>query len=201
MKLFALNKGTPSDGKRLAAQAATGDVYATRALLERVAPKVVRSVQMVLGYRSADVDDTTQHALIAFIQALRDFRGECEPEWFAARIAVRLAVAARKRARFRAQHYEHDALPDETASSEQSPEQLAFSLRRQRLVRELLDALPLEQAEAIAMRFMLGSSLEEVAEASGVPVNTVRSRVRLAKDAILKRLAGEPELLAALELV
>jgi RNA polymerase sigma-70 factor (ECF subfamily) len=68
-------------------------------------------------------------------------------------------------------------------------------------VRELLDELPEEQAEALAMRFMLGSSLEEVAQASGVPVNTVRSRVRLAKDAILKRLAGEPELLAALELL
>jgi RNA polymerase sigma-70 factor (ECF subfamily) len=203
MKLFFFKRSDdtePSDGKQLAAAAQKGDPYATRQLLERVAPKVVRSVQMVLGYRSPDVDDCAQHALIQLVQSLPSFRGECEPEWYAARIAVRMAVAERKKHRFRAQHYDDGADLDEQRAHAGSPEDDVRAARRQACVRALLDDLPEEQAEALALRFMLGLSLEEVAEASGVPVNTVRSRVRLAKVAIKARIERAPELAEALEL-
>lgn len=186
-------------GKTLALEAAAGDPYATRELLQRVAPKVVRAVQMVLGYRAADVDDTAQHALIAFVQSLPSFRGECQPEWYAARIAVRLAVANRKRQRATAAQHDDGASPEAVESPDGDPERDLAVRRRRAIVRELLHELPEEQAEALAMRFMLGLSLEEVAAASGAPVNTVRSRVRLGKETLLKRLDRDPLLLAALE--
>jgi len=66
-------------------------------------------------------------------------------------------------------------------------------------VRGLIQTLPEEQAETLALRVVLGFSLEEVAEATGVPLNTVRSRVRLAKTALKKRIEADPKLLAALE--
>jgi DNA-directed RNA polymerase specialized sigma24 family protein len=61
-------------------------------------------------------------------------------------------------------------------------------------VRALLDDLPEEQAEALALRFMLGWSLIEISEASGAPVNTVRSRLRLAKEALRRRVEADAAL-------
>ena len=48
----------------LARTAASGDVRATRRLLEIVAPRVARVVRAVMGSRHSDVEDAAQLALI-----------------------------------------------------------------------------------------------------------------------------------------
>ena len=64
---------------QLARRAAGGDAVATRALLESVAPRVVRTARIVLGAGHPEVEDAVQLALIGFIQSLPGFRGECAP--------------------------------------------------------------------------------------------------------------------------
>ena len=54
-------------------------------------------------------------------------------------------------------------------------------------------------AEALAMRVVLGWSLEEIAAQSGAPLNTVRSRLRLAKEGMRRRIEEKPDLVEALE--
>ena len=44
------------------------------------------------------------------------------------------------------------------------------------------------------MRVVMGWTLEEVSRATGAPINTVRSRVRLAKEALRRRIEAAPEL-------
>jgi RNA polymerase sigma-70 factor (ECF subfamily) len=78
------------------------------------------------------------------------------------------------------------------------PTELAAS-RRRAAFRNLLDDLPEEQAEALALRFMVGWSLAELAEATGAPLNTVRSRLRLGKEALRRRIEGDPALAEELE--
>ena len=182
----------------LARAAASGDVTATRRLLESVAPRMMRVVQIVLGARHPDVDDVMQQSLIALVQALPAFRGECAPSSYASRIAVRTAVAARKRAR--AQHARRDDAveADTLASANAAPSEIAFAERRKQVIRDLLGEIPEEQAESMALRFVLGWSLEEVASATNAPVNTVRSRLRLAKTALKKRIGANPALAEAL---
>jgi len=182
-------------GTALAQAAAGGDVRATRALLEQVAPRVVRAVRAVMGPAHPEVDDATQLALIAFIQALPSFRCECPPVQFAARIAVRTAAGVRRRAG--ARRVGHDPSVD-VDTLEVAPEELDAA-RRRAAVRALLDELPEEQAEALALRIMLGWSLKDIAAATGTPLNTVRSRMRLAKDALRKRVAADPALAATLD--
>jgi RNA polymerase sigma-70 factor (ECF subfamily) len=46
---------------------------------------------------------------------------------------------------------------------------------------------------------MLGWSLSDVATATGVPLNTVRSRVRLAKNALRAAVEADPSLLEELD--
>jgi RNA polymerase sigma-70 factor (ECF subfamily) len=187
-----------SPALELARAAASGDVTATRRLLESVAPRMMRVVQIVLGPRHPDVDDVMQQSLIAVVQALPAFRGECAPASYASRIAVRTAVAARKRARLVQSRNEEGIDADTLASSRAAPSEEASAHRRKKLIRDLLDEIPDEQAESIALRFVLGWSLEEVARATNAPVNTVRSRLRLAKAALKKRIVSDPMLLEEL---
>jgi RNA polymerase sigma-70 factor (ECF subfamily) len=63
----------------------------------------------------------------------------------------------------------------------------------------MLAELPAGQGETLALRVVLGSSIKEIAEATQVPVNTVRSRLRLAKEALRKRIEEDPTLAAELE--
>lgn len=188
-----------SPAMELAKTAATGDVTATRKLLELVAPRVVRVVRVVMGTQSADVDDVVQQALIALVQALPNFRGECEPAHYASRIALRAAVAARKASRARRGRLDESVELDTIVSSADTPSDLVRAQRRRKLVLELLGELPEEQAESMALRFVLGWSLDEVAKTTNAPVNTVRSRLRLAKEALRRRIEASPELMGELE--
>jgi len=185
-----------SEAMALARQAAAGDSVATGRLLRKLAPRLGGVVRAIMGADHPDRDDALQLALIGIVQALPAFRGECDPAGYAATIAVRTAVAARKRARVRDARQEE--MPPE-APDPVSPGQLGEAHRRQELLRELLAALPAEQAEALAMRVVLGWSLEEIATQTRAPVNTVRSRLRLAKQAMRRRIEADTGLLEALE--
>lgn len=180
----------------LARTAAGGDVRATRKLLEVVAPRVARVVRAVMGSYHPDVDDAAQLALIGFVQALPSFRGECDPSQFAARIAVRTAGAVRRRTRARTGAEDRGVDVD---GLESPPEEIEAARRRE-AIRSLLDALPEEQGEVLVLRIMLGWALKEIADTTGAPLNTVRSRLRLAKEAVRRRIADDPVLAEGLDL-
>lgn len=191
----SLSASPQSDRLALARVAGGGDARATRVLLEIVAPRVIAAVRAVMGPGHPDADDACQLALIGFVQALPQFRGECDPAQFAARIGVRIATTARKRARILGARTDGSTEPEEM---QVAPAALA-SARRRALIRSLLDALPEEQGETLALRVVLGWSLKEISAASGAPVNTIRSRLRLAKNALRRRIASDPELAEALD--
>jgi len=182
-----------TDVGEIAKLAAAGDTSATARLLRIVAPEMLRVVRGVMGPYSSDVDDAVQQALVALIQALPAFRGECAPAGYACRIAFRTALGMRKRTHQTRSRFDTATDTDQFPESD-SPGALNDARRRTELVRNLLDQIPAEQAEALAMRTMLGWSIEEIARASGAPINTVRSRLRLAKEALRRNIEADPSL-------
>ena len=64
--------------------------------------------------------------------------------------------------------------------------------RRRQLLGALLGEIPEAQAETLALRVALGHSIDEVAAITRAPINTVRSRLRLGKDALRARIAADP---------
>lgn len=179
-------------------RAINGDTAAVGQLLKQLAPGMIRAARSLMGSSHADLDDVVQQSLIGLVQALPSFRGECSPAHFASRIVTRTALAARRRTALRGDRQDDSIEPDAFAVDPSQAEALEAE-RRRHAVRALMEKLPEEQAETLALRVVLGFSLEEVAEATGVPLNTVRSRVRLAKTALKKRIEADPRLLAALE--
>jgi RNA polymerase sigma-70 factor, ECF subfamily len=178
----------------LAARATHGDVLAMRELLRSVANSLLAAVRAVVGRNAPDVEDIAQETMVAFVQALPAFRGECSVNHYVSRIAVRTAVAARKRRIVRENRA--DSLEDDGTSEPYaaSPGDEAWAARRRSALRSLLDELPEVQAETFALRTALGYSMQEVAAATGAPVNTVRSRLRLAKEALRRRIEQDPAL-------
>lgn len=172
----------------LAQAARSNDRAATKQVLALVAPGVLASVRSVVGPSHPDLEDLVQEALIAVVRALPSFRGDSSLVHFAKQIAVRRAIdglrgTIRERKR-------RDSLPPVCEST--TPPTLLE--RRQRLWRELLAELPPAQAEVLALRAIDGYSIEELAELTGAPLETVRSRLRLAKATLRERIAREPAL-------
>lgn len=184
----------------LAAAAARGNMEATSALLKQLAPGIIRSAHALMGTSHPDVDDVVQQSLIGLVQALPAFRGECSPAHYASRIVARTVVAAKHRAKLRGERRDDAVELDEVVDLRQAaPGEALLAERRRATVRDLLAEIPEEQAETFAMRIGLGFSLPEVASATGVPLNTVRSRIRLAKQALKRRIDADPVLLELLE--
>jgi RNA polymerase sigma-70 factor (ECF subfamily) len=169
-----------------------GDRAALRTFLSIIVPHLIRVVRRVLGSSHADIEDVTQEATYAVIDGLPRFRGEGTVLHFACRAAVLTAMNvrrrdhARKRARMR-----HLLDLENIAADEPSPEARALQESLVPVVRELMDTLPQALAEALALHVVLGYTVVEVAALERVPVETVRSRLRLAKQALKRRILDD----------
>jgi RNA polymerase sigma factor (sigma-70 family) len=199
-------KGAEREAEPLLAflpRALAGDPLALRTLVSALAPDVTRVARAMVGGSAADLDDVVQDALLGLVHALPSFRGDCSLRRFANRIAVRTALIARRRAhayRHKQQvFHEHERAQAPPRARGSNPDEVYLASRRHALLCRLLDELPEAQAETLALRVVLGLSLEETAAATSVPINTVRSRIRLAREALRARIEAEPALRELLE--
>jgi RNA polymerase sigma-70 factor (ECF subfamily) len=185
----------------LVRRGAAGDRKATRSLLAAVGPAMLRAIRKVLARSTHEVEDVAQEAMEALVAALPSFRGDCPVLHFARRVAVLTALANRRRLDLRA-HWAADA-PDQTepdgiAAGPSPAEALVLRGRREAL-EALLDELPANQAEVLVLHVALGFTIDEIAGATGRPPETIRSRLRLAKQALRDRIQASPALSEILE--
>lgn len=179
-----------------------GSRGAIRTLITAVGPAILKTLRRLLGSHYPELEDVAQECLLAFVTALAGFRNECSTVHFACRIAVHTGLKRRRADSTRVPVAAADLDPEdlELPDGDRTPLESAVSAQRRALLRQLLGELPEAQAEALALHLMLGHSIEEVAAAVGAPGNTVRSRIRLGKEALRARIAGDRrlgELLAA----
>jgi RNA polymerase sigma-70 factor (ECF subfamily) len=180
-------------------RAASGDRAALARVLSELAPPVLAAARRVLGHtapRGRDAQDVTQETLIAVARHLPELRHPGRLLAYARRTAVRRALRLRRDA-----VREHDRLAALARTDELRGDLRddARSRGHAELLLALLDTLSEEQAETMLLRFALGMSLAEVSQATDVPTNTVRSRIRLAKERMRSELERHPTLRAALE--
>jgi RNA polymerase sigma-70 factor (ECF subfamily) len=178
-----------------------GDRKAARSLLAAVGPAMLRAIRKVLARSTHEVEDVAQEAMEALIAALPSFRGECPVLHFARRVAVLTALANRRRLDLRAQwaaDISEQPAPEGVAGGP-SPAEALFLRGRREALEALLDELPANQAEVLVLHVALGFTIDEVAGATGRPAETIRSRLRLAKQALRDRIQANPDLNEILE--
>jgi RNA polymerase sigma-70 factor, ECF subfamily len=185
-------RGGPSDGNgpdltALALAARTREPAAMRRFLDALAPSVRSVCRGVLGASHVDLEDTIQDCLLAILRALPKYRLEGAVLHYTNRIALRHSIAVRKRGRYREQRARDLAsqVPAITTSGKED------SLPDLWFLRDIIDELPEAQAEAVLMRMVFGYSMEEMAIATQVSVNTCKSRLRAGKDYLRVRLDQE----------
>lgn len=185
---------------RLARDVASGDDAAVQPLLEAVGPHVLRVVRAVLGTSHAEVDDIVQDSLLGFLRALPSFRGDSSVMHFAARIAFRHALDARRRSRAVGTWLSEFQRMEEVGGARAPlPSEVVAHDRRRAILGEMLVHLPKAQAEALLLRVVVGLSVSEIAADAGCPEETVRSRLRLAKNALRTRIDADESLRESLE--
>jgi RNA polymerase sigma factor (sigma-70 family) len=179
----------------LAGAVRSGDTAALRTFVTAIVPDLIRIVRRVLGVNHPDVEDTAFEAAYAVVEGLQDFRGESTFRYFACRVAVMTAMNVRRKegARKRAAKRDYSD-PDALYEDRPDPEALAASASLAPLVRELVATLPDALSEALTLHAILGYTVAEIAAASGAPIETIRSRLRLAKQALRRSVQKDARL-------
>ena len=146
-------------------------------------PFVWRMVRR-LGVSDAQVEDAVQDVFIVVHRRLPDFEARSSVRTWLAGIVRRVArdyrrTSARKPALGSAQS---DLPPDDLSTSNASPEENVMNTEAARLLHALLDRLDDDKREVFILAELEQWSLAEIAEATGVKLNTASSRLRLARE-------------------
>jgi RNA polymerase sigma-70 factor, ECF subfamily len=179
-----------SDGalSELANQAKGGDPTATERLFLQLLPRVRNLVRyLVRGDR--DVDDLSQDALVMILKGMHGYRADGPFRAWVDRVVARSVFAALKRRAASPAVIERDG---QTAMTEgvSAAGHEAYCMRR-KLV-EGLDLLPEAQRAALVLHYVMGLTIPEAAAELGVAEETVRSRLRLAKDRLRSTIDDVP---------
>lgn len=152
-----------------------GDRAAAARLVAALMPRVRNLVRyLIRGDR--EVEDVVQEALVAVLRGLGSYRAEGTLRSWADRVVARAAFAwlERRRAQEQRAIAASEPLPDWNGDGADE------YLSRRRVV-EVLDRLPFEQRHALVLHHVLEMSVPEIAEETRVPVETVRSRLRVGR--------------------
>lgn len=152
-----------------------GDRQAFGHLVERETRSVYRACVRILG-RPHDAEDVTQESFVAAYRAIRTYRGEGSLRAWLLRIATRQSF---RRLSQRRATVDLDAIPaPRLADASSEPTRVVIDLESRRAVQEAVAALPEPYREVVALRFFGDLSLAEVADATGRPLNTVKTHLR-----------------------
>ena len=168
----------PATDRDLLARIASGDPDALGELYDRYGRIVFGVLYRLLGVPEA-AEEVTQDAFHAIWRRAATYRPDrgAVRTWMLA-IARNAAIDWR---RTKGKRFEREAAIDEAAELVEEirvDDRVIASLRAQR-VRDAVAALPPEQRTVLSLAFWSGLSQTEIAERTGTPLGTVKSRVRL----------------------
>lgn len=166
-----------------------GQPGAFDALFERYKDYVYR-VAFFVTRNSGDAEESTQEAFLDVLHALPRFKvdGPARFETWLYKVTVN-----RCRSRFRRKRppsADWDELADELiAGVNGDPEHSALKSEMRNAIWKAVDGLPDAQREIIALRYLSDLSYDEIAQALGLNMGTVKSRLYYAHQALQKNLA------------
>jgi RNA polymerase sigma-70 factor (ECF subfamily) len=181
----------PSDGD-LVARCRSGDEGAWRELVSRHTRRVFGVAYRFTG-RVDEAEDLTQEVFVKVYQGLDRFR-EAEgafPTWLTTVARNQAIDSYRRRRQERRLTADDPALLDAVpAPGGSSPLRALERQERASLVHRTLRALPEELRQPVILCDLEGLAYEEIAEALGLPLGTVKSRINRGRLELAKRLRG-----------
>lgn len=139
------------------------------------------------GAEEGAVDDVVQDVFVVVHRKLDEFEGRSAVRTWLYGIARRVVADHRKKRSRRRETAIEEAGPVEEPAAD--PEGRAAQAQRLAQLRVILDQLPEEQREVFVLAELEQMSAPEIVELTGAKLNTVYSRLRLARRAFERALA------------
>lgn len=187
----------------LVARCRTNDLTAFEEMVERYQHKIYGYVRRLVG-NETDAEDITQEVFLKALTSLHAFREESSLQTWLFRIATNLCrdlMRRRQRERgwfslWRRTEEEQEGggerlldIPD----LEGDPERLLLREELGELLQRAIEELPWRMREVLVLHDLEALSYEEIAEALGIPLGTVKSRLFHARARLREALASYME--------
>jgi RNA polymerase sigma-70 factor (ECF subfamily) len=180
----------PEDGV-LITQYRNGNEAAFDLLVDRYKSKVYTTILLIV--KDQDVaEDLLQDVFVKVVRTLHSDKyneeGKFQP--WVMRIAHNLAIDYFRKAKRQPTILLEDGsnLLNSMRFAEQSSEELRIKEETLDLVRKLIDELPEAQKEVVILRHYMDLSFQEIADQTGVSINTALGRMRYALNHIRKKM-------------
>ncbi|HMX61832.1 MAG TPA: sigma-70 family RNA polymerase sigma factor [Candidatus Sumerlaeota bacterium] len=188
----------PDQEKTLIQRARSGDAGAMDALLSAHQDRVFRTALGLLGGDQEAALETAQEVLVSVFRHLDQFRGDSRFSTWLYRMTVNFAknrsiAEGRRAARFVSidnfASDEEEARPREFALERPSPRAQAAGGEMMAIMMSRIDELPEEFRAVLVLRYMEDRSYEEISDALGVPLGTIKSRINRGRSELRKLMA------------
>ena len=188
------NKGPeelgPDEERELVRRAQDGDKVAMEQLLAACQDRVYRTALTFTGGDEESAFELSNEVLVSAYRHITKFRGNCRLHTWLYRITSNLAknryvVQNRERKRTTSMDSppggDEDAPARDFADDAIDPREAASGRELQRLLLERLQLLEPEWRDVLLLRFVEDQSYEEISDALGLPLGTVKSRINRAR--------------------
>lgn len=176
------------EDRDLIAKAGRGDVDAFNVLVSRWEKRVFTYLVRLVRHREDALDLAQDTFLKAYRGLPRLESPERFPQWLF-RIAHNEAMSQLRRGKLSLSD-EEDLDAAQARTMPAAPR--APGAETSMIVQQALTVLPQEQREAVMLKVHEGFKFEEIAEITGSPVSTVKSRVYAGLDALRRQLEPQP---------
>lgn len=174
----------------LVERAVAGDTEAFGEIVRRWERRIYALAYGILG-REDEARDAAQETFVAAFRNLPNFRGEAKVSSWLHRIAVNQCVTRQRRAKVRGEvsfEAEQEEGRAQFAAAHGSPAGATEAGQRAEAVRRAVAALPQELREVVVLKEFEDLTFQEIADALGVPLSTVKSRLYTALKQLRMRL-------------
>ncbi|MET0287845.1 MAG: sigma-70 family RNA polymerase sigma factor [Polyangiales bacterium] len=168
----------------LAARIAAGDASALRSAYDQYANRVL-ALSLRIVRSKAEAEDVLQDTFLEVWRRASEFdgsRGELSA-WIMSMARSR-SIDRVRRAKVRARHAE-SSLPEPSMAT---PDEQAALHQDGAKMRGALDTLPPEQRNALELAYFDGLTQQQIADRTGLPLGTVKTRLRLALEKLSAQL-------------
>jgi RNA polymerase sigma-70 factor (ECF subfamily) len=168
-------EGRPLDETDLIGRAKRGDTHAYEELVYAHQGIAFRTAYVIAG-NAADAEEATQDGFVKAWRALGRFREGAPFRPWLLQIVANEARNRRRSAGRRAHLALRAATEELSGDAAPSPEASLLSTETRERLLAAVNELPKDQRTVIALRFFVGLSEQEVADALKLPTGTVKSR-------------------------
>jgi RNA polymerase sigma-70 factor (ECF subfamily) len=184
----------------LASRISAGDTLALEALMRRYNRTLFRTARAILR-DDAEAEEALQDAYLKVFRSIGQFRGESKLSTWLVRIVANEALM-RRRKRMRGAEVvelypsanESEPQPEQAMNANEQPERVAVRAETRKLLESKIDALPDSFRAVFMLRGIEEFTVEETAEALGIPEATVRTRFFRARALLRESLSQEIDL-------